>query len=40
MAVAEEKLNNLPGRFMAYPGFTRFCRAVRASFSLVGEGRP
>jgi len=40
MAVAEAKLHNLLRRFAADPGFTRFCRAGQASFSLVCEARP
>jgi hypothetical protein len=40
MAVAEAKLNNLLRQFVACPGFTRSCRAVQASFSLVREARP
>jgi hypothetical protein len=40
MAVTEAKLNSLLGQFVAYPGFTRFCRAVQASFSLVCQARP
>jgi hypothetical protein len=40
MAVSEAKLDNLPGRFMADPGFTRFCRAAQAPSSLVCQARP
>jgi len=37
MAVGEAKLDNLPGRFVADPGFTRCCRAAQAPFGLVCE---
>jgi hypothetical protein len=39
MAVGEAKLDNLPGQFMADPGFTRFCRAGQAPSSLVCQPR-
>jgi hypothetical protein len=39
MAVAEAKLDNLPGGFVADPGSTRFRRAAQASSSLVCEAR-
>ena len=40
MAVDEAKLNNLPGRFMADPGLTRFCRAAQAPSGFVCPARP
>ena len=40
MAVDEAKLDSLPGRFMADPGFTRFCRAAQAPSGLVCQARP
>ena len=40
MAVDEAQLDNLPGRYMADPGFTRFCRAAQAPSSLVCQARP
>ena len=40
MAVDEAKLDNLPGRFVADPGFTWFCRAAQAPSSLVCQARP
>ncbi len=40
MAAGEAKLDNLPGRFMADPGFTRFRRAAQAPSSLVCQARP
>jgi hypothetical protein len=40
MAVGEAKPNDLPGRFAADPGFTRFRRAAQAPSSLVCQARP
>ena len=39
MAVDEAKLDNLPGRFMADPGFTWFRRGTQAPSSLICEAR-
>jgi len=39
MAVGEAKLDTLPGRLVADPGSTRFCRAAQAPFGLVCQAR-
>ena len=40
MAIGEAKLDNLLGRFVADPGFTRFCRAAQTLFSPLCQARP
>jgi hypothetical protein len=39
MVIDEAKPDNLPGRFMADPGFTRFGRAAQAPSRLVCQAR-
>jgi len=40
MAIGEAKPDNLLGRFVADPGFTRFRRAAQAPSSLICQARP